>query len=191
MTANGRLRPLAVSLKRPLARFRLQSPLLTHSSHSFCGYLTKLIPRLFAAFLFLTAGISAAAESDERAIQETYDAWVEATNRKNIEEWSSFLAMNPYFVPADSPPLSNTEEITNYYARSFADPRFSLDCKQEHVDVAESGDMAWSRGSCNATFTGPDGEKASGTSRWFKVWIRQSDGSWRCRVNSWRNIGQL
>jgi len=150
-----------------------------------------LIQRLFAAVLFLMAGLSLAAESDERAVHETYKAWVEAANRKDIEDWSTFLAMNPYFFPADSTPLSNTEEIIDYYARSFSDPMFLLDCRQEHVEVSESGSMAWSRGSCNATFTGPDGEKANGTSRWFKVWIKQSDGSWRCRVNSWRNVDQL
>ncbi len=150
-----------------------------------------MISRLFAAALFFMAGISAAAESDEWAIHETYDSWVEATNRKNIEEWSTFLAMDPYFFPADSPPLTNTEEVIDYYARSFSDPLFSLDCKQEHVDVSESGRMAWSRGKCSATFTGPDGKEASGTSRWFKVWIKGSDDSWRCRVNTWRNFDQL
>jgi ketosteroid isomerase-like protein len=135
--------------------------------------------------------MSAAADSDERAIRETYDDWVEATNRKDIEDWSTYLAMNPYFFPADSPPLTNTEEVIEYYARSFSDPWFSLDCQQEHVEISESGRMAWSRGSCIATFSGPDGEKARGASRWFKVWIKRSDGSWRCRVNSWRNVDQL
>jgi ketosteroid isomerase-like protein len=108
-----------------------------------------------------------AAETDEQSIHETYKAWVEATN------------------------LASTEEVISYYARSFADPRFSLDCRQEYVDVSESGEMAWSRGECKATFTGPDGNEASVTSRWLKVWIKQSDGSWRCRVNTWRNVDQL
>jgi ketosteroid isomerase-like protein len=137
------------------------------------------------------AGISFAAEPDEPAIHETYKAWVEATNRKDIDKWSTFLAPNPYFVPADSPPLSNAEAVIDYYARSFSDPMFSLDCRQEHIDVSKLGSMAWSRGSCNATFTGPDGEKASAKSHWLKVWVKQSDGSWRCRVNSWRNVDQL
>jgi hypothetical protein len=37
-------------------------------------------------------------------------------------------------------------------------PRFSLNCEQEHVDIFESDDMAWSRGKCYVTFTGPGGE---------------------------------
>ena len=149
-----------------------------------------MIPRLLASFLFLLASISVAEESDERAIHETYAAWLEAANRKDIEEWASYLAVNPYFFPADSPPLTSTQDVIDYYARSFSDPRFSLDCKQEYVDVSESDGMAWSHGKCSFTFTSPDEQKANGTSRWLKVWIKQSDGAWRCRVNSWRVVDQ-
>lgn len=143
------------------------------------------------AIAFAAGSITLAVKADKPSIHETYKAWVEATNEKDIEKWSMFLATNPYFHPADSSPLTSTDEVVGYYARSFADPKFSLDCKQEYVEVSESGEMAWSRGECNVTFTGPDGNEASGASRWFKVWIRQSDGSWRCRVNTWRNIDQL
>ena len=137
-----------------------------------------------------TDSISIAADSEEQFIHETYKAWVAASNEKDIEKWSTFLAENPYFSPADSPPLTSTDEVIGYYNRSFSDPWFSLDCEQEYVEVSDSGEMAWARGKCNATFTGPDGKKASGFSRWFKVWIRQSDGSWRGRVNTWKYVNQ-
>ena len=140
------------------------------------------------AIMAATGSVSIAADSDESSIHDTYDAWVEASNERDIEKLSTFIADNPYFSPADAPPLTSTDEVIGYYKRSFADPWFSLDCEQEHVEVSESGRIAWSRGNCNATFTGSDGEKARGTSRWFKVWIKQSNGSWRCRVNSWRNV---
>ena len=129
---------------------------------------------------------STAADSEVQTIQQTYNAWVDAANEKDIAKWSRFLANDPYFSPADSPPLTSTNAVIDYYKKSFADPRFSLDCEQQEVDVAASGDMAWARGICNATFTGPDGENASGTSRWFKVWIKDADGSWRGRVNTWK-----
>jgi len=138
----------------------------------------------------ITGSISNAADSEEQTIHETYNAWVEAANEKDIAKWSTFLAENPYFSPADSPPLTSTDEIVDYYKKSFADSWFSLDCEQEQVEISESGEMAWARGICNATFTGPDGRKASGTSRWFKVWMKQSDGSWQGRVNSWKYVDQ-
>ena len=142
------------------------------------------------ATAFATCSTSLAANSEQQSIHETYNAWVAATNEKDIEKWSAFLATSPYFFPADSPPLTSTDEVIGYYERSFLDPWFSLDCNQEHVEVSELGEMAWARGKCNATFSGPDGKKANGTSRWFKVWIKHSDGSWRCRVNSWKFVDQ-
>lgn len=132
--------------------------------------------------------ISIAADSEEQNIHETYAAWVEAANDKDIEKWSTFLADDPYFVPPDSSPLTTTKEVIDYYKESFSDSWFSLDCAQEQVELSESGEMAWARGICNATFTGPDEKKTSGTSRWFKVWIKQSDGSWRGRVNTWKYV---
>ena len=143
------------------------------------------------AISFAVCPIAFAADTDEQSIHETYRAWVEATNEKDIAKWATFLAIRPYFHPADSLPLTSTDEVISYYERSFADPRFSLDCQQEYVDVSVSGEMAWSRGKCIARFTGHDGNEASGTSRWLKVWIKQPDGSWRCQVNTWRNVSLL
>ena len=138
----------------------------------------------------MVGAISIAADSEVQAIHETYRAWVEAANEKDIAKWSTFLAENPYFSPADSPPLTRTSEVVDYYNRSFSDSWFSLDCEQEQVEISDSGEMAWSRGICNATFTGTDGKKANGTSRWFKVWAKQPDGSWRGRVNTWKYVDQ-
>jgi ketosteroid isomerase-like protein len=143
---------------------------------------------LCLATVATSGSISAATDSEKSLIQDTYNAWVEVANEKDIKKWSTFLAENPYFSPADAPPLTSTDEVIGYYKRSFADPWFSLDCEQQHVELSESEEMAWSRGICDATFTGPDGKKASGRSRWFKVWIKQSDGSWRGRVNVWTYI---
>ena len=144
--------------------------------------------RACLAAAIICSGMSLADESEELAIQEAYAAWVEAANEKDIAKWSQFLASDPYFVPADSPPLTNTADVIEFYERSFADKWFSLNCEQQYVEVASSGEMAWARGICHATFTGTDGNRASGTSRWFKVWVKHSDGSWRGRVNIWSYV---
>ena len=136
--------------------------------------------------LFLTS-LASTADDDGAKIEETYNAWVRATNAKDIEKWSTYLASNAYFVPADAPSLATEDAILNYYRKSFSDPVFSLDCKQLEVDVVDSAEMAWARGTCEATFTTPEGNVGRGKSRWFKVWVKQSDGSWKCRINTWNN----
>jgi len=142
---------------------------------------------LIVALLPGRAAISAA-ESEASIIENTYIAWSQATNAKDIELWSAFLAPNASFMPPDVPLLDTREAILDYYRKAFADPHFSLDCQQQSVDVARSRDMAWASGVCRATFSDMDGHKATGTSRWFKVWLKQADGSWKCRVNTWAYI---
>lgn len=136
--------------------------------------------------LFLAVSSVDAADSDVQAIEGTYIAWVEATNEKDINKWSSFLARDPYFSPADVPPLTSREAVLAYYEKSFSDPEFFLDCEQLEIHVSQSGDMAWSCGVCEASFTGPEGNTGSRPSRWLKVWTKYPDGSWKCRINSWK-----
>jgi len=144
---------------------------------------------LVTAGLFFFSAALLAADSEETNIEETYYAWVRATNDKNIEQWSTFLAPSAFFAPPGVMPLDTEEAILDFYRESFADPEFSLDCEQLAVDVAESQDMAWARGTCRATFTDSNGQKTMGTSRWFKIWLRQTDGSWKCRINTWNYEG--
>jgi uncharacterized protein (TIGR02246 family) len=153
----------------------------------------RYVVRKFAPIVLIVLLISGriafgASESDASIIEQNYNAWVQVTNARNLELWSSYLAPDASFMPPDAALLDTRDAILDYYRKAFADPHFSLDCQQLSVDVAQSRDMAWASGECKATFTGMDGEKASGTSRWFKVWLKQADGSWKCRVNTWDNI---
>ena len=145
-----------------------------------CHYCAGLVA------LFCAVSAADAADSDVQSIEKTYRAWVEATNEKDITKWSSFLAKDPYFSPADAPPLTSREAVLAYYKKSFSDPEFFLDCEQLEVQVSDSGDMAWSRGVCQTSFTMPDGSKGSGFSRWIKVWTKHPDGAWKGRINSWK-----
>lgn len=137
------------------------------------------------AIIGLPAAHQAMAATDEETIRQHYIEWSQATNDKDIEAWAVFLAPNPIFVPPGEPALTTREAVLEFYRKSFQDPAFALDCEQTEIHVAGSNDMAWSRGYCDATFTAPGGEIAHGTSRWFKVWLKQESGVWRCRVNTW------
>ena len=158
-------------------------PVLTNHRRS----IRKLVPLAVAMALMLNRIVFAAPESDATLIEQTYNAWLQVTNARDLELWSSYLAPGASFMPPDAPLLDTRDAILDYYRKAFADPHFSLDCEQLTVDVADSGDMAWASGMCRATFADTSGRMASGTSRWFKVWLKQADGSWKCRVNTWDN----
>lgn len=137
--------------------------------------------------LAASAGKTSTDTSD--VILATYNDWVEATDAKDIAQWSTFLAPGAVFFPPSVPALDSEEAIVSYYTESFRDPNFTLDCTQTFVEVAESNDLAWTRGTCNATFSSPDGSVGRGSSKWAKVWIRLKSGEWKCRLNTW-NMNQ-
>ena len=124
-------------------------------------------------------------EAHREAIEKAYTDWVDAANAKDLNRWASFLAPDALFLPPNHPVLRDEQAIRDFYSRLFADSRFSLRCRQERVEVAKSEELAWSTGTCHATITGPDGEAAQGSTKWVKVWKKQSNGEWKCRVNSW------
>jgi ketosteroid isomerase-like protein len=138
-----------------------------------------------AEILERSTTVGTASVSDEFLIDEAYEAWEQTTHDKDIDAWSTFIDSEALFMPPGVQPLDTEEAILDYYRAAFADPHFSLDCEQQSVEVSASGELAWSRGICHATFTDSDDQKGQGTSRWFKTWRKQSDGSWKCRVNTW------
>jgi uncharacterized protein (TIGR02246 family) len=122
---------------------------------------------------------------DEAAIRAAYDAWVVAADGKDIESWVTFLGPDAIFLPPDAEALTTFEDIRDSYVRTFEDPNWSIACEHTEVEIADAGDIAWSRGYCNFTISGPDGEPAQNRSKWNKVWIKHTDGSWRNRLNAW------
>ena len=149
---------------------------------------------LIVIILGIAMGVSCSKEQpqqfdDERLITDAYYEWEKSTHARDIEWWSSFVAPDAVFLPPDSPPLESIDAIRDYYEASFRDPHFSLECTQTFVDVAESRDMAWARGTCEATFSTPTGELGSGSSKWTKVWVRLNDGAWKCKLNTWNYNG--
>ena len=75
----------------------------------------------------------------EQTIRETYSRWLVATNAKDIDTWSSFLAPGATFLPPKSLLLTSDDEIRNFYIQLFKDERFQLDCRQDQIEISSSG----------------------------------------------------
>lgn len=149
-----------------------------------------MVIRIYQTLVLLTVlaccrAISADEAKSSEEILSSYNEWVEAANAKDIDWWATFIDAQAVFLPPGNPALETTDAIVDYYADSFRDINFSLDCAQKFVEVSASNDFAWARGTCNATFTTPDGELGSGSSKWTKVWVRTENGEWKCRLNTW------
>lgn len=141
----------------------------------------RIVTSLAALLVLAVSGCAPTAPqvdtaADKATIEKLYPAWVETGRSRDLEAFASFLAPDAQFLPPNVPALKTHEEIVEFYRALYEDPRFALDCRQEQVEVAASGDIAWSRGSCKGTFTGQDGEAAHSKTKWLKVWQKQPNG---------------
>ncbi len=127
--------------------------------------------------------------ADEAAIHKAYAEWVQVTNAKDIQRWVSFAADDAIFFPANHPILTDKDAIQNFYSTLFADPNFTIACKQTGVAVSKAGDLAWSMGTCEVKVSDSRGNPVTDTSKWVKVWKKQPSGSWKCIINMWNSDG--
>jgi uncharacterized protein (TIGR02246 family) len=147
--------------------------------------MTKL--GVFATMIVLaatTAGCSAPHKPDlpaeEAAIRRTDAAWLAAASAHDLERTLPFWSDDATILAPGTSAVVGKDAIRNYISGAFAAPGFSITWTTDKVDVAQSGDLAYSSGTDRISLTGPDGKPLTEENRGVAVWKKQSDGSWKC-----------
>ena len=77
-------------------------------------------------------------------------------------------------------PLSGPGKIQPAVDAAVKDPNFSLSFQAEKVEAAQSGEIAYSRGTFSESYTDPKTrQKVSDSGSYLTIWKKQSDGSWK------------
>ena len=90
-------------------------------------------------------------------------------NARDIQRWVSFAAGDAIFFPANHPILTDKDAIQNFYSTLFADPNFTIPCKQTRVAVSKAGVLAWSMSNCEFKVSDSRGNPVTDTSKWVKI----------------------
>ena len=150
--------------------------------------------RLFVATLLLSAlplsactkpaaqadGNAAAANTDAAAAVKNVEAeMLAAFQAKDATKLTSHYASDAILaIPGRT--VKGTAAITKANTDDLADPAFSLAFVNDKTDVAASGDLAYTSGTFNVSYTDPKSKavvKQNGT--YVTVFRKQSDGSWQ------------
>lgn len=151
--------------------------------------------KLFLATLLLsTIPLSActkpATQADGAAAKASTDAAAAAVESVEAEMLAAFGSKDPAklisqyasdaLLALPGRTVKGTEAITKAYTEDFVDPSFSLTFVNDNTDVASSGDLAYTSGTFNVSYTNPQTkqvEKVAGT--YVTVFRKQADGSWK------------
>lgn len=137
-----------------------------------------------AVLALVAGGCEKQAKSDPDAVKNAIKAdekkWNAEFKAKDTEAIVGHYADDAYFVAPGVKGTDGSTAIRKAFAGVSTDPAFSITFGSDKVDVAGSGDMAYTRGHFSEQFTDPQTSKVMTTSgSYLTVYKKQQDGSWK------------
>ena len=117
--------------------------------------------------------------ADEAAIRETDMAWSKAAAAKQVDAMPSYYAEDGSMLPPNAPIVTGREAIHKTWTQLFETPGFSVSWQPAKVEVARSGDLAYSQGTYELTMNDPKGNPVQDRGKYVVVWRKGADGSWK------------
>ena len=117
---------------------------------------------------------------DEKAIRDSEAAWVRAFATKEPEKAAAFYADDADSMLPDTPLMAGKKAIISGMKPELGDPNFTLVFAPTKVEIAKSGDIAYSKGWFKYTTTDPRTKNRVGqVGNYVEVYRKQTDGSWK------------
>jgi ketosteroid isomerase-like protein len=151
--------------------------------------------RSLRVFLFALLAVSAAvtharaADMDSRAqvLIKLDDEWSKTAATKDAHKVASYYAENALAYPPNDVQANGRDAAEKVWASFFAAPDFKIAWKTTHAEVSKSGDMGYTAGTYEDSYTGPDGKTVSEKGKYVCVWAKQKDGSWKAAHDIWNS----
>jgi ketosteroid isomerase-like protein len=149
--------------------------------------MNKVIPVAIATFAAMTAsGCTSApkAQVDTSKIEESIRAqetqWQKDYASKDINALASHYADDSALGGPGDPLATSDSERRQMLQNLITDPNLNVTFGSDRVQVAESGDLAYSRGHYTMQLTDKATNKpATSQGSYLTVYKKQSDGSWK------------
>ena len=125
--------------------------------------------------------------ADEAAIRLADSYWVKAAESKQVDAWMAFYADDAVVLPPNERIATDKDSIRKSVAGLLGLPGLSLSWQPTNVEVARSGDLAYLYGAYVLTFSDAKGKPVTDHGKNIEIWKKQSDGKWKCIVDTWNS----
>jgi len=129
----------------------------------------------------MAAPCCAQSRSAESSVRQADSAWSAAASSNDVNRMLSFYDAQAAFV-GTTPATVGLEQLRSLWTKYFTSPGYRLSWKADRVEVAASGDLAYSFGQWEQT-TSVQGQPRTVRGIYVAVWRKQSDGSWKVLVD--------
>ena len=146
--------------------------------------MTKWMTAIFLGALALAACNQAAPKVDTAAIEQQIlaqeEAWNAAYAKRDAEALAGFFADDAAMAAPGEQLVRGKDAIRQANASFAQDSNLSVTFRANRVQVADSGDLAYTRGQYMMTMTDPATKQPQSSRGYYlTVWEKQADGSWK------------
>jgi uncharacterized protein (TIGR02246 family) len=141
-----------------------------------------------APFLFgLCTALAADTKAIEQALRDLDAQWSAAAESKDLEKTISFYSDDAIVLPTNALAATTKEAIRNTWKGLLASPGLAISWKTTKVEVAESGEIAYTTGTYELTMNDASGKLVPDHGKYVEVWKKQTDGKWRVVADIWNS----
>jgi ketosteroid isomerase-like protein len=123
--------------------------------------------------------------ADEAAVRHTDENWSKAAQSKKVEDWVAFYSDDAVILPPNDKKATGKDDVRRYIGQLLMLPGLSLSWEPSKVEVARSGDLAYTQGTYQMAFPDPHGKPATDQGKTLEIWRKQADGTWKCVADMW------
>ncbi|MGB9068119.1 MAG: SgcJ/EcaC family oxidoreductase [Candidatus Acidiferrales bacterium] len=123
-------------------------------------------------------------KADEAAITAAGVSLAQAAEAKDLDKCMSLYVDDPVLFVPGAPAVIGKDAVRRAFAGFLGVQALKLETSGLIIDVAQSGDLAFERGSYSNTITDAKGKTATETGKLALVWKKQADGSWKIAADT-------
>jgi uncharacterized protein (TIGR02246 family) len=152
----------------------------------------RIAPGAYFLFFLLAAVITATGcgylsvsttnshDTQVQALRDADAAWALAWSSKDLDKAVAGYADDASVLDPNLPAITGRDNFRANLKPFFADKNFAIHWDAVKVDVAQSGDLGYTRGTLTYTITDPStGQPFTDRAKYLTVWKKRADGAWR------------
>jgi uncharacterized protein (TIGR02246 family) len=119
-------------------------------------------------------------DADAKAIRDLETAWNQAAVARDLDKITSFYTEDASILDSYAPTITGIAAIRAVTKDSLADKNLFMSFTSSKIEVAKSGDLAYSQGTYTWTGTDPKTRKVmTEQGKFVNVYRKQADGAWK------------
>jgi ketosteroid isomerase-like protein len=113
------------------------------------------------------------------AVRAADEEWMKVFSAKDLDKSVAFCDEKGAVLSPNAPIAQGREAIAKSFAGFFTLPNLKITWHADKADVAKSGELGYTSGTYQMTFTDPAGKPVPDKGKYVTVWTKQADGSWK------------